>query len=122
MVDATRDATGPVPAPDLLALIDGGAPPVIIDVRSPGEFESGHVPGALNYPFWSIAVRASELSAHRADPIVVYCGFGPRANGAALALRMRGFRNVRCLDGHWGGWHKAGLRHETGSLDRSTDA
>jgi rhodanese-related sulfurtransferase len=121
MPDALRETTGPVPAPALLASIDDGTPPVIIDVRSPGEFENGHVPGAVNYPFWTIALRASELTAHREDPIVLYCGFGPRAKGAALALRVRGFRNVRCLEGHWDGWHDAGLPRETGSLDGPTD-
>jgi rhodanese-related sulfurtransferase len=106
-----------VSASELLAMIDSAEPPVIIDVRSPEEFKAGHVPGARNYPFWTIGVRASEFSELREEPIVLYCGFGPRATASALALRMRGFRGVRCLGGHWNGWVAAAHPTETGLVN-----
>jgi len=120
MTDALREGKDSVNPSDLLTLISKGVPPVIIDVRSPEEFEAGHVPGARNYPFWTIAVRASEFSELREEPIILYCGFGPRATASALALMMRGFRHVRCLSGHWDGWAAAGLPHETGLVNEPT--
>ncbi len=91
----------------LLAQIKDGSAPVILDVRSAPEFASGHVPGALHFPFWSALFRAGRLGAKRTDPIVVYCGQGPRAEMAARALRFRGFHNVRFLKGHMTEWLRA---------------
>ena len=97
---------------ELLALIKSGKPPVILDVRSAPEFASGHVPGALHFPFWSALFRAGRLGAKPSDPIVVYCGHGPRAEMATSALRLRGFSNVRFLRGHMTEWARGGLPTE----------
>lgn len=93
---------------DLAARIDRRAAPVVVDVRSAAEFRSGHVPGAVHLPFWSALLRADSLRADRRDPVVVYCGHGPRAEMAAAALRLRGFTDVRLLRGHWAAWRAAG--------------
>ena len=91
----------------LLAQIKDGSAPLILDVRSGPEFASGHVPGALHMPFWSVHFRTGGLPAKRDAPIVVYCGQGPRAEMAARALRFRGFHNVRFLKGHMTEWLRA---------------
>lgn len=93
----------------LLAHLDRPTVPVIVDVRSGVEFRAGHVPGAVHMPFWSTIFRAGQLGARKRDPVVVYCGHGPRARMAAAALRLRGFRDVRLLGGHWSQWRRAGL-------------
>jgi rhodanese-related sulfurtransferase len=95
----------------LLELIDAQAAPVVVDVRSPCEFDGGHVPGAINIPFW--AVPMAPIPATVEDRIVVYCGHGPRAVAARIALGWRGFRHVAVLSGHMSAWHAAGLREET---------
>ena len=96
---------------DLLAMIERGGPPVVLDVRSRGEFARGHVPGAWNVPFWS--ARVPEGVQDVRDPaIVVYCGHGPRAAFAARALRRRGLSRVRLLRGHMSEWRRRGLREE----------
>jgi rhodanese-related sulfurtransferase len=46
------------------------------------------------------------------DPLVVYCGYGPRAWMAGAVLRRRGFRHVMYLAGHMHGWRRAGLAEE----------
>ena len=84
----------------------------MLDVRSRGEFVSGHVPGAVNIPFWLIARRISSIPAARNEPIVVYCGHGPRAWIAAATLRRHGFQQVSYLEGHMSGWSRAGLPQE----------
>jgi rhodanese-related sulfurtransferase len=86
--------------------------PVILDVRSAGEFAAGHIPGSINIPFWAVPWRAGELGARRDDPIVVYCGHGPRAQLARAALRARGFSRIACLAGHWSKWREAGYPEE----------
>jgi len=93
-----------VDAQALVALIEAGTAPAIVDVRSRWEFERGHVPGARWLPFWKIGSHLHEMTASRSDPVVVYCGHGPRAQWAAAVLRRRGFAHVILLEGHWARW------------------
>ena len=96
----------------LLAAIDGGVAPVIVDVRTRREYEAGHVPGALHVPFYTLLVRQDDIPGARERPVVVYCEHGPRAGVARLALRLIGFTDVRYLDGHMAGWKKSGMPQE----------
>ena len=92
---------------------------VLIDVREPAEFATGHLPGAINVPR---GVLEFEIEAHpavggtvepgladRARPIVVYCRSGGRAALAALSLQQLGFSDVRSIAGDIIGWSAAGL-------------
>ena len=72
-----------VSAQELLAQIERGDAPAILDVRTRAEFEQGHVPGAVNVPFTSLLFGSPPLPFDPAAPIVVYCGHGPRARLAA---------------------------------------
>jgi rhodanese-related sulfurtransferase len=107
-----------ITATTLLAQIEAGTPPTILDVRSQSEFADGHVPGALHIPFWILPIRLSEIPTSPADPIVVYCGHGPRAYMAGAVLRASGFRRVVYLEGHMLTWRRAGLRQDAGSGSR----
>lgn len=101
-----------ITAQALLTRIDSGAAPVVIDVRSKREFADGHVPGAHHVPFWRISRQIDALAAPRDAEVVVYCGHGPRASVAGLALRRKGFTRVLYLDGHFSQWRSAGFREE----------
>jgi rhodanese-related sulfurtransferase len=102
----------------LLAAIDTGVAPVIVDVRTRREYEAGHVPGAIHVPFYTLLVGQDEVPGPRDRPLVVYCAHGPRAGVARLALHLAGFTDVRYLDGHMSGWKRRGLPLELGSLLR----
>jgi phage shock protein E len=104
-----REAISPAA---LLDRIGRGEPIAILDVRSPGEFAAGHVPGAVNAPFTSVLARSDAVGARKSQTVVVYCGHGPRAFLAAEALRWRGFAHVIYLRGHMAAWRRAGLREE----------
>lgn len=98
---------------ELLARIDAGRPPAILDVRSSWEFKNGHVPGAIHVPFWTIGAHLTEIPGGPSEDVVVYCGHGPRAWRAGRVLKRHGFTNVIYLQGHMHGWRQAGLREET---------
>jgi len=66
---------------------------VIVDVRTPAEFEAGHAKGAINIPFDQIAARAGELPA-KDKPLVLYCRTGRRSGIATGALQQLGFRAI----------------------------
>lgn len=99
---------------ELLAQIQAGSPPAILDVRSRQEYRRGHVPGALHVPFWMIRWRLRRVPGARDNPVVVYCGHGPRAWIAGAALRRRGFRGVKYLAGHFKAWREGGFVTESG--------
>jgi rhodanese-related sulfurtransferase len=82
--------------------------PVIFDVRTSGEFASGHIPGAIHIPHTQVSRRLKELEGHRDREIVVYCTRGPRAYSAESVLRKAGFDKVRHLRGDITGWRRDG--------------
>lgn len=96
----------------LLDRIGRGDAPAILDVRSPGEFAAGHVPGAVNVPFTSVIADPDRVRARKSETLVVYCGHGPRAWLAGAMLRWRGHTRVTYLRGHMAAWRRAGLREE----------
>lgn len=73
----------------------------ILDVRSPGEWNKGHVPGALQIflPELPASLNSLDLS----QPVAVYCNSGYRASLASSILKANGF-DVRNVPGSWQAW------------------
>jgi len=65
----------------------------LIDVRSPGEFATGHLPGAVNVPLPTVAAQADSLGP-KDQPVIVYCASGTRSAMARSALKRQGFTQV----------------------------
>lgn len=78
------------------ALVKDGA--VLIDVRSPEEFGSGHIDGARNIPVGEIGQRTAEVG-DKDKPVVVYCRSGMRSSQAKSTLESAGFTQVHNLGG-----------------------
>jgi hydroxyacylglutathione hydrolase len=85
----------------------------VVDVRSPGEWKRGHVPGARHFFLPELRKRMGELD--RAKPTAVYCGSGYRASIATSILRPEGFTNLWNVPGSWEAWKKAGFPIEKGN-------
>jgi len=75
----------------------------LVDVRSAGEYASGHLDGALNVPVQDLAKRMEELG-DKTKPVVLYCASGMRSASAAGMLRRAGFADVHDLGAmaRWG--------------------
>ena len=101
-------------ASTLLQQMASGTAPVIVDVRSEREFRDGHVPGAVNVPFWHVSSNLAAIHSAKDHDLVVYCGHGPRAMIAGRALRKHGFTRVVYLKGHFSKWRSEGRREERG--------
>ena len=83
---------------------------LVVDVRDPGEFGTGHILGAKNVPLSRIDAAGSEIAAKRKEkPVIVYCDNGSRSVKAASALRNQGFSRVVNLSGGLAAWQQAGL-------------
>lgn len=73
---------------------------IVIDVRSPAEFNANHLPGAINIPAGDIPKRAAEFQGR--EEIAVICGSGYRSSIAASILQNAGVQNVINLAGGMG--------------------
>ena len=86
---------GLVSAAKAKELMRGGAR--LLDVRSPEEFQSGHIKGAVNVPYQEAGDRIASLVPDKATPILVYCLSGGRSGVAKSALRRLGYSQAHNL-------------------------
>jgi rhodanese-related sulfurtransferase len=87
--------------------LSSSEPPVVIDVRTPQEWRTGHIEGSRNLPLSRLAGQMGDVPAGR--PLLVHCAGGYRSSIAASLLRRQGFRNLTELAGGLGAWEAAGL-------------
>jgi rhodanese-related sulfurtransferase len=87
------------------------AAPVVIDVRTPDEYASGHIPGAVNVPFDQVAQRIAEIDAPHG--VALYCMVGPRARKGESALLAAGYEKIFHLEGGLAAWQAADLPIES---------
>jgi rhodanese-related sulfurtransferase len=74
-----------------------GAPHLLIDVRTPEEFASGHIQNAVNISVETLPARLDEVPG--GTPVVVYCRSGNRSASAAQILTENGYQQVYDLGG-----------------------
>ena len=84
------------------------APPRVLDVRTPGEFETAHIPGSYLVPLDTLREHRDELSRHLDEDVVLVCRSGGRATEAEQALVDAGMPNLHVLDGGLSAWQAAG--------------
>jgi len=91
-------------------LLNGRPDVTILDVRSQGEYESWHIPGAELIPLNQLANRLTEVP--RDGMVIVACRTGNRSTQAVSLLRAEGFDNIHNLIGGIRAWDKAGFEVE----------
>lgn len=82
----------------------------LIDVREPGEFARGHLPGAINVPLGSLSDKTADFDPQQ--PTIVVCASGNRSRSGASKLVDAGFSDVYNLRGGTMGWMRAGFATE----------
>jgi len=80
----------------------------LIDVRTPGEFASAHIPGSYNVPLDLLREHREELTARHGDPVVLVCASGARAEQARDLLETSGLDLLSVLRGGITGWKQDG--------------
>jgi rhodanese-related sulfurtransferase len=102
----TTQAPSMTPA-ELQSRRAAGTAPLVIDVRTPEEYATGHIPGALNIPYDQIDRRVSELRSE--NGVALYCMLGPRARKGEAALLAAGHSDVFHIEGGLAAWKQADL-------------
>ncbi|MGH9480819.1 MAG: MBL fold metallo-hydrolase [Terriglobales bacterium] len=82
----------------------GGDPPWILDVRTPGERDTGAIAGSTHIPLAQLSARRAEIPAQRS--IVAYCQSGFRSSIAASLLAAWGHAAVADLEGGFQAWSR----------------
>lgn len=96
--------------------------PRVIDVRTPAEYETAHIPGSYNVPLDSLREHRAELQRHLDPDVVLVCRSGNRAEQAEQAFAAAGLPGLRVLDGGMVAWESSGAAvnrgRETWELER----
>lgn len=77
---------------------------IFVDTRDAGQFEGGHIPGALNIEWREIPARLDELP--ESGLVVLYCNTGTLSAQATFAARLMGRENVVVLQTGMTGWRQ----------------
>jgi glyoxylase-like metal-dependent hydrolase (beta-lactamase superfamily II)/rhodanese-related sulfurtransferase len=91
---------------ELRARLDEGSNLAVLDVRRPGEQETGHVPGARLLPLDRLGRELEHLEPSR--PLAVICAGGYRSSAACSLLEQRGFSNLVNVVGGTAAWIQGG--------------
>ncbi len=96
-----------VDAATVRARIDSGSSPLLVDVRTPAEFEGAHVPGAVNLPLGELDHHAGRVARDASEQIVLVCRTGSRAEQARRRLAAAGLDDAVVLAGGMDAWAEA---------------
>ena len=83
---------------------------LLVDVREPKEYASGHIKGAINIPLPDLTQNLNQIPKNR--PVILYCSTGYRTAMGVMALQMLGYRNVKGFPPSIEGWKAAGEQIE----------
>ena len=82
---------------------------MVLDIRPPGDFETGHVLNAINIPNADLNERLKELDKYQQKSLIVYCENGTVTNQAIRILKSNGFEKIYGMKGGLAGWKNATL-------------
>jgi rhodanese-related sulfurtransferase len=83
--------------------------PIVLDVRTPMEYNIGHLKGSILIPVRELQYRYKEMESHKNRDILIYCATGNRSTVAAKILIDNGFKKIYNLSGGITDWSRSGL-------------
>ncbi|MDT9717427.1 rhodanese-like domain-containing protein [Paenibacillus sp. ClWae2A] len=87
---------------DFQSEIGKGKDRVLLDVREPGEYQTGCIPGAVNVPLSRLQQRLDEIPKDK--EVLLYCRSGMRSKSAAKILHQKGYSRLAELQGGISAW------------------
>lgn len=114
MVAEAREETEQVEIEKVREALDSGEEVTVLDVREPGEWREGHIPGAKHVPRGMLEYLAAEELPDKNARIFVHCAVGGRGTLAARTLQEMGYTNVANMQGGTNAWREKGYELEAG--------
>ena len=90
----------------------------LIDVRTPAEFESVHIPGSYNVPLATLSEHHRDIGDALSGPAILVCRSGARARQAEMVLRESGMDHLHVLKGGITAWETGGNEVRRGSGEK----
>ena len=109
---------------ELFERVNSDQPPLLIDVRSPAEFDGGygHIPNARPIPVLELESNFGDLEPFREKEIVTMCPGGGMSLVAVEILEKAGFKDVKSLKGGTDLWHQRGFPTTVPNIDEKDDS
>lgn len=105
---STEEEEGPISTnvtiEESKALINDMEDLLILDVRTKGEFDAGHIEGSIQIPVDELEDRINELEEYRGNPILVYCRSGNRSSQAVNILLNNEFEEIYHMNEGFMNW------------------
>lgn len=114
MVAEAREETEQIDVENVHDGLESGEEFTVLDVREPGEWLAGHIPGAKHIPRGVLEYLAADELPQRDARIVVHCAVGGRGTLAAKTLQEMGYTNVANMQGGTNAWQEKGYELEMG--------
>ena len=108
-------ALSTIPADEFDKKLNSLAGVQLVDVRTPGEYASGHIKNAQNINIHDDAFDKTVATLDKTKPVMVYCKAGSRSAAAAEKLQAMGFKEIYNLDGGIMKWESAGKPTQAGA-------
>lgn len=89
-------------------LFETGSRARVIDVRTPGEFATAHIPGSHNVPLDVLTANKGSIKIDHSDPVVLVCASGQRSGEARGLLAESGASQLSMLTGGVNQWSDEG--------------
>ena len=96
MIETLKQLLGFGPKVNYKELMDNGA--IIVDVRTKGEYQGGHIKGSVNIPLQNLESNLSKIKKDKT--VITCCASGVRSASAKSILKAKGFKEVH----NGGGW------------------
>ncbi|MBE9504055.1 MAG: rhodanese-like domain-containing protein [Proteobacteria bacterium] len=85
---------------------------MLLDVRTSGEYKTGHLKNSILIPIQVLEKRINEISAFKDKELIIYCAVGGRSSRAATYLTNNGFNKVYNMSGGINAWSRLGYEIE----------
>ncbi|MEQ8906558.1 rhodanese-like domain-containing protein [Ekhidna sp.] len=84
----------------------------VIDIRTPNEYENGHIPGVIHLDFMQSGFLDKIKEQKLNEPVIIHCASGGRSGKAAKMMKEAGFKKIYDYSGGFSDWKKKGLEIE----------
>ncbi|MCZ6636279.1 MAG: rhodanese-like domain-containing protein [bacterium] len=109
LLDEARQNLKEMTVQEVHDYLEGGADPILLDIRGLDEWERGHLKGAVHIPRGILENELEDKLSDKSKEVIVYCAGGVRSLLGGETMQALGYENVISMDGGYGDWEDAGL-------------
>ena len=122
LLDEARNNLKEMTVHEVHDYLEGGAEPLLLDIRGLDEWERGHLKGSIHIPRGVLEAELKDKLPDQSKEVIVYCAGGVRSLLAGETMQALGYEDVISMDGGYGDWEDAGLPSEVPPMQEEEGA